>query len=233
MRPSLRSAIPAHIQSFLELLRCGGFLLDLGGRVLSFNLLAFICLGDGLTLGRDRLSAINRATDQQLQLLVEAALNKRVIHASMSVAVQRRTRPPLLIRALRLEQPDLELMPSPRLLLLVSDPELWPDLPHEILSQAFGLTRAEAEVARGIVSGKTLAKIAADRGIKVGTARACLKTVFSKTQTRGQADLTRVLTRLAFLVSNPEPRVGTMTHTDSEIVDRQQLSPPALGKLTL
>jgi len=37
------------------------------------------------------------------------------------------------------------------------------------------------------VAGKSLAQIAADRGIKIGTVRAHTKTVFSKTQTRDQA----------------------------------------------
>ena len=46
--------------------------------------------------------------------------------------------------------------------------------------------------------------IAADRGIKIGTVRAHTKTVFSKTQTRGQAELTGVLTRLAFVVPRTE-----------------------------
>jgi DNA-binding CsgD family transcriptional regulator len=54
----------------------------------------------------------------------------------------------------------------------------------------------------------TSAKIAADRGIKIGTVRAHLKTVFSKTHTRGQADLTRVLTRLSFLVPHSERKIA-------------------------
>jgi hypothetical protein len=46
--------------------------------------------------------------------------------------------------------------------------------------------------------------------------RAHLKTVFSKTHTRGQADLTRVLTRLSFLVS----------HTERKIAETQSFSQP-------
>jgi DNA-binding CsgD family transcriptional regulator len=90
------------------------------------------------------------------------------------------------------------------LLRLVFDSERWPEPPYEILSRAFRLTPAEADVAIAVVSGTSLAKIAADRGVKLGTVRAHLKAVFSKTHTRGQADLTRVLTRLAFLVPRAE-----------------------------
>ncbi len=75
------------------------------------------------------------------------------------------------------------------------------------MTQAFGLTEAEADVAIGIVSGKSLAEIAAERGIKIGIVRARSKTVFAKTQTRGQAELTGVLTRLAFVVPRAEGQV--------------------------
>jgi DNA-binding CsgD family transcriptional regulator len=202
-----QTLLPAHILSVLESLRCGGFLLDLSGRVQSLNTMAFDCLGDGLMLGGKHLSATDRAADRRLQYLVGAALSQQELHARLSVTVPRSTRLPLVIRTVHLEPQAPELARSSGLLLLVLDPELCPDPPHDMLSETFGLTRAEADVATGIASGRTLAKIAAERGVKVGTARAHLKTVFSKTHTRGQADLTRVLTRLAFLVPRTESKI--------------------------
>jgi DNA-binding CsgD family transcriptional regulator len=95
------------------------------------------------------------------------------------------------------------------LLLLVVDPEQWLAPPQDMLMQAFDLTRAEADVAIGIASGRTLAEIATDRDIKIGTVRAHLKAVFAKTHTRSQAELTGALTRLAFLAPQPSP---TVTH---------------------
>jgi len=80
--------------------------------------------------------------------------------------------------------------------------------------QTFGLTPAEAEVAIGIAAGRTLAQIAAERGVKVGTVRAHSKTVFSKTQTRGQAELTGLLTRLAFLGTQPS-EAASLTNVDA------------------
>jgi DNA-binding CsgD family transcriptional regulator len=115
---------------------------------------------------------------------------------------------PLVVRAVRLGE-GAQRTPGPAsLLLLALDPELGREPPREILTQAFGLTGAEADVAIGIASGRTLAQIAADRGIKIGTVRAHTKIVFSKTHTRGQAELTGVLTRLAFVVPRAE---GAMT----------------------
>jgi DNA-binding CsgD family transcriptional regulator len=67
-----------------------------------------------------------------------------------------------------------------------------------------GRSRRKAAVEIAVSAGRTLAQIAADRGIKIGTVRAHTKIVFSKTHTRGQAELTGVLTRLAFVVPRAE-----------------------------
>lgn len=205
MLPSME---PAHLLGVLDSLGCGGILLDIGGRILCFNMLAASSMGDGLVPGGALLGVIDGDTERRLQHLVEAALNTKGAHVPTSIAVQRSDRLPLVIRAVRLEEPTPRFSRSARLLLLVIDPERWPEPPHEMLSQAFGLTPAEAAVASGILSGRTLSGIAADRGVKVGTVRAHLKTVFSKTHTRGQADLTRVLTRLAVLLPTSERKIA-------------------------
>jgi DNA-binding CsgD family transcriptional regulator len=184
-------------------LRCGGFVLDLGGRVLSLNAIAHDCLGDGLVLGGGRLRASDRATDQRLQLIVVSAMRRSVDpNAPTSIAIQRRSKLPLVIRAVRSEPG------SAGLLLLALDTELRREPAREMLTQAFGLTPVEADIAIGIGSGRTLAEIAVDRGIKIGTVRAYSKIVFSKTRTRGQVELTGLLTRLAFLVSRMEMKIA-------------------------
>ena len=196
MRLLSRPSVPAPI--------LGGFLLDPRARVLSLNSIAFGCLGDGLVLDGERLNATNRETDHRLQKLVAAESKPRKApDPPQPIAVQRDNRLPLIVRPHRLDL-AADQAPNPAcLLLLVIDPEQWPAPPKEILMQAFGLTRAEADVAIGIASGRTLAEVADDRDIKIGTVRAHLKAVFSKTHTHSQADLTGVLTRLAFL--GPEP----------------------------
>ena len=211
--PMPPQSIPTHILGALEALRCGAFLLDLGGRVLSFNLSALACLGNGLKLGGGRLSAIDRVTDRRLQQVVQAALAEPDgPNLQTTVMVQRPARLPLATRIVRMAQG------APFLLLLILDAELWPEPSYQMLSQAFGLTQAETMVAIGIASGRSLARIATDRGIKIGTVRAHLKTVFCKTHTRGQADLTRVLTRLSFLVS----------HTEGKIAEAQSFNLPCI-----
>ncbi len=132
MRLLSQSAVPARILSVLESLRCGGFLLDLRGRVLSLNLLALGCLGDGLVLGGEHLSAPDRETDRRLQHLVSTSLRPaRNAGRPTSVAVPRPFRLPLVVRTLSLDETAQRTPGSASLLLLVIDPELRPEPPRE------------------------------------------------------------------------------------------------------
>jgi DNA-binding CsgD family transcriptional regulator len=107
-----------------------------------------------------------------------------------------------VVRIFRFEENAQPVLDSARLLLVSYDPENCQVPPPDMLSHMFGLTPAEASVAIGIVGGKQLAEIAADRGVKTGTVRVHSKTVFAKTRTRGQTELAAFVTRVAFL--NPQ-----------------------------
>ncbi len=65
----------------------------------------------------------------------------------------------------------------------------------DLISSLFDLTPAEARVARGIASGRTLAELAREWGVSDETVKSQLKRIFVKTSTRRQTDL-------AALVSN-------------------------------
>jgi DNA-binding CsgD family transcriptional regulator len=190
----------AHLLNIFESLGHASFLLGNEREVLAYNKPAATYLGDGLVLRGNRLAATDRASDVRLQasigivlLSVEGKGDRR------SVGIRRSARPPFAVHIHRLAHET-----HPKLLLVACDPELSPVLPAGILSDMFKLTPAEARVAVGIASGKQLAEIAAERRVKIETVRAHSKTVFSKTQTRGQAELAALVTRLAFLV----PRRG-------------------------
>jgi DNA-binding CsgD family transcriptional regulator len=64
---------------------------------------------------------------------------------------------------------------------------------RENLQAQFGFTPAEAAFALEMLAGNDLAEIAARRGITLNTARAHLRSVFDKTDTRRQAALIRLL----------------------------------------
>ena len=66
----------------------------------------------------------------------------------------------------------------------------------QLISDVFGLTRAEAEVAAMVVQGKSLAAIADARGIARVTARNQIRTILAKTGTHRQSELVALLSRL-------------------------------------
>ena len=63
----------------------------------------------------------------------------------------------------------------------------------DLLEGLFDLTTAEAKVANGILSGRSLDDIAAASGLSKETARTQLKGVFAKTATKRQAELVSLL----------------------------------------
>jgi len=76
---------------------------------------------------------------------------------------------------------DLERRPAP----LASD-----------LNVAFGMTPAEVKVARGLAAGDSLEAVCRTLGISLGTGRVHLRAIFSKTNTRRQAELVATLAAL-------------------------------------
>ncbi len=65
-----------------------------------------------------------------------------------------------------------------------------------LVSDVFGLTRAEAEVAACVAQGKSPAAIAKERGIALVTVRNQIRTIFAKTGTHRQSELVALLARL-------------------------------------
>jgi DNA-binding CsgD family transcriptional regulator len=206
MRPE-GLAVPACVLHVFESFGCSGFLLDREGQLLFLNPRGAGCLGDGLTMRGKRLAAIDRESDVRLQSLIGVALNSTSgAQGSASTLVRRHSRLPLAVRIVRLGGEARSDLKGASLLLVGFDPEHCELPPLDMLTDLFGLTPAEAEVAIGVVGGKHLAEIAAGRCVQIGTVRAQSKAVFGKTRTRSQAELAGLLTRLAFLARAAQPR---------------------------
>ena len=71
-----------------------------------------------------------------------------------------------------------------------------PAFVETIVSQLFGLSRSEAQVACAVLAGGTLDEIAARRGVKVTTIKTQIEAAFRKTGTENQRDLVRLIGRL-------------------------------------
>jgi DNA-binding CsgD family transcriptional regulator len=109
-------------------------------------------------------------------------------------------KPPLVVTVLPLGSHGgaaTGLPPAAAALLLATAPELPAEPPPTgLLRDAFGLTRAEAEVAAHAALGEDVARVAAALGITQGTTRLHLHRVFEKTGVHRQAELAVVLARL-------------------------------------
>jgi len=93
---------------------------------------------------------------------------------------------------------------SPAVLVLVIDPERTPETPEQQLRTLYHLTHTEAWVAREVVKGEGVVTVAASLGMLPSTARTHLHHVFEKTGTQRQAELVRLLERLALLAHQEE-----------------------------
>jgi len=143
-------------------------------------------------------AAVGRAMDLTEGAGVPAAWLE--VHRAPSV--------PLLIHILRLKESVQAALNGARLLLVVVDPQSPQTLPADVLTRAFALTQAEAEVAIAIAHGRRIAQIAADRSVAVATVRTHAKMALAKTRTRSQAELAVLLTRLAFTAPHGEAGVS-------------------------
>jgi DNA-binding CsgD family transcriptional regulator/PAS domain-containing protein len=63
----------------------------------------------------------------------------------------------------------------------------------EAISELYGLTRTEAQIAVSLANGQSVEEIAANSSRSVHTVRTHLKAIFNKTRTKNQADLVRLL----------------------------------------
>ena len=72
--------------------------------------------------------------------------------------------------------------------------------PHaEALRRWFGVTRTEATLMIELARGKTPKELADERGVSMATIRSQLRSIYGKTDTRGQAEVVSLVARLGAL----------------------------------
>ena len=151
---------------------------------------------DGLLAGRERLSGASAAATRALEALIGAAAR-----GSGNGGTLRLPRPsgkaPLVVVAIPIRGlHDFFFADQPTVLLFVADPTEKRTVDAAMLTALFGLTRAEAELARQLLAGHELQAIAAATGRSIFTVRNLLARVMAKTETGRQSDLMGLLGRL-------------------------------------
>jgi DNA-binding CsgD family transcriptional regulator len=185
----------------LDRLPLGVVIVDANLRILCASRTAELLLAreDCLSGRGQRLRAKNARDDARLQALVHetlAATGLADAPAGNVLAFQREAggRPLLIAGIPDPGAPAVSRDGTPgRIALVISDGES-----HAVpsvckLRALYELTPAEAELTSLLVAGQSLEDAARERRIRIGTARAQLKSVFAKTDTHRQAELIRLL----------------------------------------
>jgi DNA-binding CsgD family transcriptional regulator len=176
----------------LDRMSCGAVIVDLEGVPIELNTTAAHILGQqGLgALGIPSPEGSRRA----LRSLLIQAGQALQIETESWVTVARSTGAPLVLHTIPLTGAGSAR--SSTVIILV-------DLRHSprptlsVLQKLFDLTPAEARLSIEIVGGRTLSEVSAKMGLSNATLRTQLSAVFTKTQTRRQAELVALLTRVA------------------------------------
>jgi len=177
----------------------GSLILDGKGSVLRANSIAQAILAerDGLTVGAAGLSAEYRGEHKELQRLIRQTLEMPPGQLAVAEAISI-TRPSgraslsLLIRPIPLSEcsdgPN-----RPTVAVFVRDPEKKLHPSFELVQRLFHFTPAEAKLALLLADGLSLDEAADEMAVRKNTARAHLRSIFSKTGVKRQITLVRLL----------------------------------------
>ena len=154
--------------------------------------------GDGFALGNGQtgLTAARPSETSELRMLIRRAARTTAGRGWAAGGVVRLSRPSLRRPYTVIVSPlPLRLGTEPAALVLVADPETHHHAPPDWLCRLYGMTPAEARLALALVNGESPKTYAASLDRSMPTIRTQLQSIFVKTDTRGQTDLVRTLTR--------------------------------------
>lgn len=183
----------------LERARCAAFVVGVGGQVLNMNRRAEDLLGADLNLRGKRLVARDASSNLSLQQLVAKSIaarrGKTLVPDPVAIRCDGEAR--YLVEAVPVTAVLSAYFSAASILLLVTSLRAQATPAESVLRQGLGLTTAEARLARVLASGHDLDGAISLLGIRMPTARSQLQAIFYKTNTRRQAELMSLLTRLA------------------------------------
>jgi DNA-binding CsgD family transcriptional regulator/PAS domain-containing protein len=193
---ALRASQAAYREA-LETLPFGVILLDCCGREMECTRLAdeVIGGGDGLKRFQRGIRAVHHDDDVLLQAAIHKA-TRRVRSCEASTVAVRRTRSthPLKVTLLPIASIDrVSMVNSPTAMMTVVDRDMSAPPCSGLLQTSFHLTKAEADLAQALFSGLTLAAVAQHLGRSINTCKSQLKSIYSKTDCRNHAELTKTL----------------------------------------
>ena len=175
------------------------FLLDARGRVARQNAACEAVLGkpSGLAIRGGYLEAGTAGDTVRLQSAVaRAGCIDRSLPQSAEVTLARASPAAWTVSVIPVRDRAERDVPGPRSVLVLAPGQVAKSpVGERSLVEAYGLTRAEASLAVGLMAGEALTSIAAARGRSINTLRTHLARIMVKTNTRRQGELVSLLAR--------------------------------------
>ncbi|MBM3103981.1 helix-turn-helix transcriptional regulator [Pseudomonas sp. V1] len=218
--PHLRRALNIHnlldrSESLSELyaqaisrLSVATLVLDECGSVLRVNPVAqsILASGDGLKLVGGRLEATYPSDNRELQRLIRAAFAEGTAKSADAMSVSRpsgQVNLGLVVEPI----PSLDWADEkgkPAALVYIRDAASKSLASDVVTKQLFNLTKAETALAMELANGLSLEEAAESLNIRRNTARAHLRSIFSKTGVRRQTELVRILLNSVVALGKPQ-----------------------------
>ncbi len=195
---SSRAAFAEGLIDSVERFDCGAMLLDRLGRVTRMNKKAEELLGEDLQVISSKLRSQQREANKALQELITASTHPAYdikSTAPASILLHRINNIPLIVSTYPVVRHANDVFQGTRAILLIRDLSAHRPVALDILQKVFGLTSAEARVAAALLKGADTQQIAAENRVSPETVRYHLKSIFAKTGTSHQAQLTSLLAR--------------------------------------
>jgi DNA-binding CsgD family transcriptional regulator len=178
----------------LDRLDRGVVLLDRHRRVQDANALArrVLAARNGVTIRRGRFVFLDPAVDDRLSQLVQAlAVSPSGGARAMAAQIRHNRSPPyrVLVSPVPADADEHRVL----LFVLIYGPREWRDISIDVLVEVYGLTRAQAEVARSLFTGQSVEQVANSLDLSRNTVRTHLKQIFSRCEVRSQRELLHLL----------------------------------------
>ncbi len=198
----------------MDRLAVGVVILDLGGHIIRCSPKADETLAerDGLQLLAGKLRATCAKEDREFQAAIKLAVQAAAsgVQTTRGMALTR-------LSGHRNLGAIVQAMPArgssaaigtPTVAIFIRDPEANAEVEGELVRQLFDLTPAEAAVARRLASGLSLEDAASSLDISRNTARAHLRSIFSKSGITRQTELVRLMLNSAAVLGERPRQVA-------------------------
>jgi DNA-binding CsgD family transcriptional regulator len=183
----------------LDRMSCGAVMIDVSGVPVDLNTAASVILsqqgGEPQGFGKHGMPPQIENWRTLRRLLAQAGQGLRIGGESW-VTVPRACGAPLVLHTIPLGEGGSD---ASNTVIILVDLRYSPRPTPGVLQKLFDLTPAEARLAIEIAGGRTLSEASVKMGLSSATLRTQLSAVFTKTQTRRQAELVALLTRVAIL----------------------------------